>query len=548
METYLLMALVVVVLVIAAASLVRLIDGPQDWIIQLRQRFIFGIPVGSIITISLVLGVYLFLQGGLFDWDHPVVYPFRAWSFLYPQGILSAGVAHSSPSHIISNLTATLVLAPLAEYIWGHYPQGDGGRSISRDAHWTQYPIIRAAVIFPAVALVIALTTGVFGIGAVIGFSGVVFAFGGFAVMYYPIATVVGLLSISVIRTLLDALTDPIAIATVSPGLPSPPSWATVSVQGHAMGFLIGVILGLLLLYHRNHRPPIARLFLALVIYGLTRGLWIVFYYAGDGSYVLLRAVGVVLVVGGAIVVTAAAAASTTSIPVSDATRKKQRVALLSVVIILALIAGPGLAFNLTSVESTGEYGNDQLAVEDYLISYDENAENQLRPIIDLPGSETLVGSGSGVIIESEQRHIWTVAVSQQRLAATGQARVDVGGAGWRETIEIEREGMRVTGNGTVYTVTLDHDEESVLAYRSESRTADARIGNHTMTINTTTDGSFVVQVDHQGTTIDTVPLPEPGETISVGELTLRGDETNDRTRVLAEQDGSSIQIAISER
>src|SRR6056297_4028396 len=116
------------VLVVAAYALaigiaVYLGDA-ERWRDQLTGRFWYGVPWGTLVSIAFVLAVYLFVQGGIHDWHDPTVIPFRAWSYLYPTGLLTAGFAHSSSGHLLGNLLGTIALAPIAEYAWGHYPGG----------------------------------------------------------------------------------------------------------------------------------------------------------------------------------------------------------------------------------------------------------------------------------------------------------------------------------------------------------------------------------------------------------------------------------------
>lgn len=302
------------------------------WRDLLTERFWYGVPWGTLVTIVFVLCVYLFVQGGYRHWYDPTVLPFRAWSYLYPTGILTAGFSHSSAGHLIGNLVGTVTLAPLAEYAWGHYP---GGSKRSESGHQAaprserlggaterlrrvqtaventiRTPWVRALVVFPAAVLLLGLLTAVFAVGPVIGFSGVVFAFGGFALVRYPIATLVALAVSSVVSTTYYALQSPVVRAAISGSAPSPPGWATIAVQGHAIGIITGVLLGLALLYHRGVRPDVGRVLLAMVVYGMGQGLWAIYWFEGNGVYVLFRGLGVSLAVFLAIAVAIATVAS----------------------------------------------------------------------------------------------------------------------------------------------------------------------------------------------------------------------------------------------
>lgn len=541
--------LVIVSVLVAVGLVVIVTDARQRLVTALQSRLIYGIPIGSIITITIVLAVYLIVQQGLVAWDHPLVYPFRAWSYLSPTGIVMAGVAHSSPSHLLGNLAATAVLAPIAEYYWRHYPAADGGRSHTRADRWYQYPIVRAAVLFPGAAFLTALLTGLFAIGAVIGFSGVVFAFGGFALVAAPLVTVLALIAISALSVLGDAIADPIAITTVSAGPPAAPAWASISIQGHALGFVTGIILGVLLCYHRDRLPAGWRLFAGVVVYGLTQGLWIVFRYAGDGTYVLYRAVGVLVVFAGGLFLVGAAVADRTPLIERDTVVITQRtVIVVTLVAVLGALAGPGLLTNLIVATDTASPGDETLDVEGYVVGYGTDIEQAYQPLVDLPGvDELFTTTSSGVIIANDARNIWTVGVSPGQLAYSGTERIVVGGIGWRETVHVNRTGMEVFGNRTVYTVTLRHNDQTVQAYTSPPSTADLRLAGRTITIQVNDTGQFRAQIATNATAT-TVPIPSRNETVTAQDVTLTTVQVDDRTEIIATADGTRVQIAQREQ
>lgn len=335
-----LVAIAVLVPFVLAVAFAWYLDGRDHWYDLLSDRLLYGVPWGTLVVVGIVLAVYFFVQGGLRHWSNPLVIPFRSWSYLYPTGLVFSGFSHASPGHLTGNLLATVVLAPIAEYAWGHYPPGtcgsdqsDGGESDPNHrldefassgtpaashferlddieggtAGLLQRPWVRAVVVFPLAVVGVGFLTALFFAGPVIGFSGVVFAFGGFALVRYPILTLVGLLVTSVVSTTYRAITDPFVVQGITQSAPSAPSWASIAVQAHALGILVGVVLGLALVVSRGERPNAGRIFLATLVYGVTRNLWAIYWFASDGQYVLARALGLVLVVGLAILVTAAA-------------------------------------------------------------------------------------------------------------------------------------------------------------------------------------------------------------------------------------------------
>ncbi|GAB3681998.1 hypothetical protein GCM10028857_07120 [Salinarchaeum chitinilyticum] len=359
--------LVLLAYLLALAVALHLGDS-ERWRDLLTERFWYGVPWGTVVTVAFVLSVYLFVQGGYRHWYDPTVLPFRAWSYLYPTGILTAGFSHSSASHLIGNLVGTVTLAPLAEYAWGHYPGGGKRSEIDHDPSTrteqlgnatdrlgriqaaaddaVRTPWVRALVVFPVAVLLLGLLTAVFAVGPVIGFSGVVFAFGGFALVRYPVATVVALAASGVVSTTYYALQSPIVRAGISGSPPRPPGWATIAVQGHALGIVVGVLLGLALLYHRGVRPNVGRVLLATAVYGMGRGLWAIYWFEGNGVYVLFQGLGVSLVVLLAVVVAVAATASdrpiheaVTDLPRSPTIRQAAAVWLGALAAVVALVA-----------------------------------------------------------------------------------------------------------------------------------------------------------------------------------------------------------------
>ncbi len=299
--------LVVAALALAGVAVVRLARPAGQWGETLRRRFVLGLPLGTITVVLLVLAVYLFVQGGWTRWYSPAVLPFRAWSYFYPLGILTSGFAHNGPGHLLGNLTGTLAFAPLVEYAWGHFPRERGSRSFGSAL---SNPFVRALVIFPGAVVVVGLLTGAFALGPIIGFSGVVFAFAGFALVRYPVATLVALLASGAITTVRLALQQPRLVESAGPTYVTP-WWSTIAIQGHALGLLIGVLLGIWFVRTRAaERPSPLRLWSAVFLYSIAQALWAVYWFRGSETFVLFRALGVILVVGLATLVTAAAVAS----------------------------------------------------------------------------------------------------------------------------------------------------------------------------------------------------------------------------------------------
>ncbi|GAA0675602.1 rhomboid family intramembrane serine protease [Natronoarchaeum mannanilyticum] len=543
-----LFAAAVALLALSAIAIVRADRPGGAWGRRLRSRLLLGIPWGTIVSVLFVLAVYLFLQQGYWYWYDPVTIPFRSWSYLYPTGWLASGFSHAGPGHLRGNLTATLVLAPIVEYAWGHLPQERGSNSFDS---WKTNPWIRAFVLFPAAVLGLGLLTSLFALGPVIGFSGVVFAFAGFALVHYPVATVVALLVSSVVSTVIPALLDPIVSVTVSASPPAPPSWAGIAIQGHALGLFLGLVLGLVVLHRRTGTPSAARVWLAALVFAVIQRLWAVYWFRGEGTYVLFRGVGVALVLLLALLITVAAVASerpllSRDVPALDWITRR-RVAVTAVVLGVAVLAGPGIVPNLVTVDG-GVGPEDAVEVEDYTVTYAENVTNRMVSVIEIEafGESTEVRT-SGVIITSEQRHLWLRQASSQRLAYTGEVDVRLGGVGWSEQVVATREGWTAAGNDTAYHVWLDPasgPERHV--FSSESHTAAPRIDNRSVSI-VPEDGEFYLRVERENESLGRVEIPEVGKSVDAGGLTFATERREGRLVVTAERGGTSVAVAREE-
>ncbi|MFB6243473.1 MAG: rhomboid family intramembrane serine protease, partial [Halobaculum sp.] len=271
----------------------------------LRERFLLGVPWGTLTAVAVVVAVYLFVQGGWSHWYNPVVVPFRAWSYLAPLGMVTAAFGHVGPGHLIGNLVGTVTVAPLVEYVWGHYPEE---RGTSLFGSLRSNPYARAFLLFPGGVILVGLATALFALGPVIGFSGVVFAFVGFAVVYYPLGTVVALSAGSVVRLAYRAFQRPSLTASGRPAYITP-WWADIAIQGHALGLLLGVVVAGVLARRRTAALPApGRLLFGALLVAVGQNLWAVYWFLGGGEYVLFRAVGLGLVIVLAVVIAGLAA------------------------------------------------------------------------------------------------------------------------------------------------------------------------------------------------------------------------------------------------
>jgi membrane associated rhomboid family serine protease len=508
---------------------------------RLRTRFLLGVPWGTILVGAVVVSVYLFVQGGLSHWYDPVTLPFRAWSYLYPVGMVTAVFSHGGPGHLIGNLTGTLVLAPIVEYAWGHFPDRRGAQSFRS---WRTNPFVRAFVVFPGVALVVGLLTSLFALGPVIGFSGVVFALAGFALVHYPFTTLVAALGVqSVLSRTYRVLLDPVITAGVSGGGPSPPWWAQIAVQGHALGLLLGIILGVWIARSRDRGPNALRVWVAVLAFAVAQGMWAVYWFRGNGQFVLYQGVGLALVAILALLVTVAVTASERPF-VRQLSRR--RAATLVLIVALSAVAGPAIPTNSLTVADDGTpAAEDAVAVEGYSVTYAEDVRNRMIPAIgvSLFGEVTAVRT-SGVIVVNRDRHIWTQVVSANRLAFSGSETVRVGGVGWEATVEADREGWSVVGGDAAYQVRLRPENgEAQQVFNSSAATAEPRVSGMNVTVVPRTDGEFALRFTAEGETVAERPLPAAGDSVTVDGLRIeRTDDT-----LYAVGNGTRVRIAEKE-
>jgi membrane associated rhomboid family serine protease len=525
----------------------RLDSSDVGWIGRLRRRFLLGIPWGTLTALVIVFAVYFGLQGG---WAHPydpVTIPYISWSYLYPLGWLTAAFAHSGFGHLTGNVIGTILLAPIAEYAWGHYPRRRGTASFSSLG---TNPYVRAFLAFPLAVVLVGLATAVFHWGPLIGFSGVVYAFAGFALVWFPITTVVALSAQGAVSTTYLALRDP--VITSSPGTSfGTPWWAGVAVEGHLFGIIVGVVLGVLYLRRSEESAPSStRLWVATVLAGFSLTLWALWWYGPGNSFELFRGPGVLLVIVLATVVTAAAAASTRDLlprigPLeglkSGITRR--RTATMILVLALTTMGLIAIPVNFTTVEA-GTPPSGAVEVRDYAVYYAEGIRNQNVPAIDFPvlGAATNVTT-SGVIVVNRDRHLWTREVSTARLAFNGGATVRVGGPTWSETVGVRREGWVPRGGSAVYTVSLrGPDGEWRQTFASEASQASPTIAGRNVSV-AVDEEAFVLVVSRNGSALDQVAIPAVNESVRAAGLQFR----RIADRVVVTADGTRITIATRE-
>jgi hypothetical protein len=275
-------------------------------------------------------------------------------------------------------VTSALVVFPVAEYAYGHYPRERGSQSFGTRL---TNPLIRAFVLVPAAVVVVGILTSLFGWGPIIGFSGVVFAGIGFTAVRYPIAAVVAMVAQQGVTLIYRVLLNPIVVREASERFVRPP-WAGIAVQGHALGLFVGAALGILVFYrggllrlptvserHDDH-PGALRVWFGTFVLGLSLGLWAIWWYRGGDAYVLYRAAGLAVVAIVAAILVAAVASPDRPTGGDGSLTTRQ----IAVVLLVLPILGMGVAavpLNAMTVDDAGvPPGTETVEVRDYTVVY----------------------------------------------------------------------------------------------------------------------------------------------------------------------------------
>lgn len=526
-------------LFVSFAVLYYLAQPHGRWGQMVRKRLLLGVPWGTLLAVCGVAAFYLFAQGGLVSPRNPVVVPFRAWSYFYPTGILTAGFAHASLGHVTGNLLGTLVFGSLAEYAWSHFPRERGSQTFS--SLWTN-PFARIAIWTVAVGLAGVLSAA-FALGPVIGFSGVVFAFVGYALVRFPLATVAALLASRIVSLVYDALQEPVLQRTAGETF-SRPGWANVAVQGHALGLFLGVVASIAVMYRRDVRPKAAHVWFAALALAADRGLWAIYTIEGSETYTLFRALGTALIfLVSTLVASGAVASPRDLIARIDLSRREAAYGLL--VCTLLALSLSGVWFNLFAVDDAraGLEEAEPLEVRDYTVFYAEGVENQFIPAVPVGDDNATADrvNASGVIVVSEERNIWWEEVSKRQLASRGDVTIRLGGLTWNENVRATRTTWSVAGGNATYNVRLGRDDtdERPVVFRAERAQADARIDGRNVSIQPAGDG-FDVAVSRNGETLADAAIPTDGNATTVGDITFEREGRD----LFAEREDTRIRIA----
>ena len=480
-----------------------------------RRRLCARIPLTTLGIGGVLLAVYLLVQDAHTAWTAPITIPYRAWGYPYITGWLVAPFAHVSPAHLIGNLIGLVVFGSLLEMTIGHYPTRRGAVSFRGVL---ENPWVRALVIGPGVVIAVSIGLGLVALGPTIGFSAVIFWFMGVLVVLRPAVTVVGLLVSDALRVAYLAVMAPRVTVTAQAQFVTP--WfAEVALQAHALGLLIGILTGLAVRRRgivTAEAPPL-HVAAGVMLVGVDRALWAVFFYGGEGTFVLYRGVGVIAVVVVAMLVMAAVAGD-----------RRAHAALVVLGVALATIAVP---YNIIPPATTDT--DRGLSVGSYTVSYGEGVPDASvnRLPLDVGPVSTEV-TASGVIVEDASRGIWIIAVGARELAFDQQATISLIADGARVDVEVISDRWEVRGNDSAYQVRISAPTTEPL-YESGPSTASPVIAGQRVTLEPTPDGFDV----HSGGL--TRPLPAVNETVRLGAVQLHTRED----RVIATGEGARATV-----
>lgn len=494
---------------------------------RVRERLLWGVPWGTLVTCCVLVFVYLAVQNGAERWSGPLVIPFTSWSYSHPLGVFLGPVSHIGPEHLVDNLLGVLVFGSVAEYVFGH-TLADG---TATDRLWTR-PGVRAFGLFPGAALVAGILASAFSWGPTIGFSNVVYAFAGFALLRYPLGTVIAVSVQEGLGVVVRSIDQPRLVATGTQA--ADPWFVDVAVQGHLFGVGLGLTAGFVTVSLRDaDLPSPGRLWAGTALFALAQSLWVVWWPRGT-EYVLARGLGVVVVGCLATVVAAVAClAPGDGEQSNDVAGVHAGVVLLLVP--LALMAGIAVPIN-TAGDVTTPPGAETVDVRGYGVTYVEDATNQrLAPFAVATGTDQ--PRASGVLVVEPDRGVFTQAVDASRLASDGTATIRLGGLGWERRVFAVRRGWRAAGGNVTFQVWIHpNDGRFHRVYDSGPASATPVVAGYNLSI-VPERGRFRIRVDRDNATVGTAAIPNRGETVTVGALDVRRDgdrlvATVGRTRV----------------
>jgi len=460
-----------------------------------RSRFVAGVPLGTLVIVC--ANVAFFYLGQRAYTGEVLTVPYLSWSYGYPTGFLTGPIGHASVSHITGNLLAAVVFGPVVEYVIGHKVTLSGERA--------RHPVVRGAVGVPLAWYAVGVVVSFFSWGPSIGFSGVVFFLFGFAVVFYPLASVVLLVANDAVGVLVSALRSPVSTASAGEGFVTP-SWANVALDGHLLGLLLGVVAAVYVARRRGAEVDGYRVGGAVLVLGLVQSLYAV--WTVDGStYILYRAVGVAFVGVLAVLAGYFAEVESSSRPLRaiEDFAPRRAVSVSAVLVPVVVLCAVGFVTGFGTVSTVDDV--ETVEVEGYSVWYGEDVENERVvsvPFIDVAPVNFTV---SGVIVTNDDRGIWYRAASTERLR-TGPSRTFlVGGLGWHREVEVDRVGLESSTGNESYSVLVTVGNETRAVY--DSPPARTRTEVDGWSLNLTVEGGERAVAMRRGSETRTVPLRE---------------------------------------
>jgi len=496
---------------------VTMLSEDQRLVAPLRKRFVLGVPWGTLIVIVGLYAFYHLVQGGG-EPGGPNIVGFRSWSIWYPQGILLSAFSHANDSHLIGNLLGTLAFAPIVEYAMSHYPTERGSQSFSS---WRTNPFARIGL-FVVGTVLVGTASGLFVPGAVIGFSVVVFAFAGFALVVRPLVTVLALVGIQAVSLLRQAVLNPLAVAEAQRQFVTP-SWAQTALQGHLFGMVVGVLLAVVFFCYRKESPNLRYVWFAALVFAVSRSMYAIYWYLGEDQFVLFRGVGTAGVFLLASLVALAVYTRDRSLVPGTVDVPVRTVAVGLLLAVVCAIALAGIPYNVVPV-TPAEEAQEGINVNDYTVTYAENVEDKYVAIDAPVVKEMVTVEVSGVIVINDDRNIWAIDTPKEELAFEGRSVVVVGETTWREVVIVNRTQWETTGGNTTYKVfgrQWQVDDEQTLLYESESATVEPTINGSRIKLLPGNE-FYDILVKRNETAVGRVQIPPHNESVEIGNIRFK--------------------------
>lgn len=506
----------------------RTVSEHQSIFTRPRDRLIMGIPWVTLLTATICILMFFFIQTGRGNGE-PLVVGFRSWSLWYPQGIILSTFAHLDTAHLISNVTGIIVFGAIIEYTIGHYPPhhtpSNAISPLIQRIPTLKTPLLRILGLTGAV-LGYAIGSSVLLPGATLGISGLVFVLFGIAVVMKPRIAIIGVIVAEILGLLAQAIIFPVSISLLPAG-PAATALAEISIHGHLFGFVVGALLGMLLVRRRGDNGDLVESWFAALAIAVLFGLYAVTWPSESGDPMLFTAVGTVLVFTLALLISLLIDdGNIMFINYIDLSARETALGLLLAAVLA--FAAIGIPYNLVAISDDGQF-NNQVEVEDYIIGYDEDVIDQYTAALMTPGIGPEDGAitVSGVIVVSDERNAWHVAASERELRHHKRVEVPVGDATWREDVVVTRTDWIVLGSAPVYQVHAEVNNDTETLYTSEQIMSPHLIDGKSITIKATSEEfQIIVQGDGQS---ETAAIPSEGGNVTVNGVEF--ERVSDRLR-----------------